>query len=370
MIGLRTLALVLGLTVGLCAQDSTSGELSAEPEVEPVVTTGGAEQGPPLDTPERRAAAVRALADELAALDPDVHRERTRVPKGGVVREPMPVSPEQASAQAAQRVAAWQAWLTEPGSEAAAIWAGRRLAYEGRYRDAQRAYDLGLTLHPQSFKLLRHRGHRSISQREFGLAVEDLSAALALTVGVADDWEPDGQPNAQGIPRSTHHSNIRYHLALAHYLRGEFGAAAGLWSESFDVARNDDMRVSSGWWAWLAARRAGAGWEQTAGRILDRIPEDPAELEILENDDYHLLLLMAKGLRSPEQLLGEGDDSIAGATRAYGVAAWLALQGENDRSQAQLESTVQGSAWAAFGFIAAEADLARLRASRPGTSPR
>src|SRR5262245_30779189 len=42
-----------------------------------------------------------------------------------------------------------------PGSEDAAIWYGRRLAYLGRYRDAIDVFSRAIERHPQSYKLLR-----------------------------------------------------------------------------------------------------------------------------------------------------------------------------------------------------------------------
>ena len=47
------------------------------------------------------------------------------------------------------------------------IWFGRRLAYLYHYKDAIRVYTEGLATHPDSYRLLRHRGHRYISIRKF-----------------------------------------------------------------------------------------------------------------------------------------------------------------------------------------------------------
>ena len=43
-----------------------------------------------------------------------------------------------------------------------------------------------------------------------------------LVAAKPDEVEPDGAPNARGIPRSTLQSNIWYHLGLAQYLAGDF----------------------------------------------------------------------------------------------------------------------------------------------------
>ncbi len=111
----------------------------------------------------------------------------------------------------------------------AIIWYGRRTAYLGRYRDAIRIYSNGIELHPEDARLYRHRGHRFISTRQLDKAIADFEYAAALIEGTDDEIEPDGLPNALGIPVSTLHSNIWYHLGLAYYLSGDYErAAAGL----------------------------------------------------------------------------------------------------------------------------------------------
>ncbi len=73
--------------------------------------------------------------------------------------------------------------------------------------------------------MYRHRGHRYITLREFDKAIADFNKAVELIEGTDDIVEPDGAPNAAGIPTSTLHTNIWYHLGLAHYLKGDFAAA-------------------------------------------------------------------------------------------------------------------------------------------------
>jgi hypothetical protein len=86
--------------------------------------------------------------------------------------------------------------------------------------------------------LLRHRGHRWITLRELELAVEDLALAAFRCRDLPDAVEPDGAPNALGIPRGTDKTSIFYHLGLAHYLRGEFAAA---------LSAYDECRALSSW---------------------------------------------------------------------------------------------------------------------------
>ena len=86
-----------------------------------------------------------------------------------LLREPLyapNLAPERQAELEANLEAAWKEYLEDPRSEERIIWVGRRLAYLGRYRAAIEVYTRGLELHPQSYRLLRHRGHRHITLRE------------------------------------------------------------------------------------------------------------------------------------------------------------------------------------------------------------
>lgn len=241
------------------------------------------------------------------------------------------------------------------GDEAAIVWVGRRQAYLGDYRGAVDTFTRGLELHPRSFELLRHRGHRYITLRQLDRAVEDLTLAATRMIGQPDEPEPDGAPNALGVPRSTKQGNVWYHLALAHYLRGDFPRAADAWSNARALATNDDMRVAVDYWLYLALRRSGQ--EEAADRLLVEVR--PA-LDVIENHDYHRLLLHYKGeLSERELLIGLDEGTLANETVWYGYGAGQLLAGERDRARAIFERVVHGAFWPAFGHIAAEAELAR-----------
>ena len=220
-------------------------------------------------------------------------------------------------------------------------------------------YSFGLALHPDNPWLLRHRGHRYISVRDFGAAVRDLERAAALVAGTPDAVEPDGQPNASGIPIGTLHSNIGYHLALARYLRGDWASAAAVAQREVDGATNDDRRVSMAHWLYMALRRSARDAE--AARVLAPMRRDMA---VVENQAYHRLMLLYKGELSPDSVLTLGPDgemSVTDASAAYGVANWHFYNGRREQAVRLFQRIVAGGQWGAFGTIAAEAELARLR---------
>ncbi len=249
-----------------------------------------------------------------------------------------------------------EASLTEsPDSVDAIVWVGRRQAYLGLYNDAIATYTRGIEAHPDSPHLYRHRGHRHISTRKLTNAVADFEMAASLIEGQPDEVEPDGAPNAAGIPTSTLQSNIWYHLGLAHYLRGDFEQALEAYLECMEVSKNDDMLVATSDWLYMTYRRLGL--EDEAAAVLEPITQD---MEILENTAYHSRLLMYKGQVEPDSLLDpEGTDALQLATQGYGVGNWFLYNGDRVRAREIFEQILEGGSWAAFGFIAAEAELAR-----------
>jgi aminopeptidase YwaD len=244
-----------------------------------------------------------------------------------------------------------------PGDPEAWVWVGRRLAYLGHYRDAIELYTEALAAHPDSAPLLRHRGHRYLTLRRLDEAVADLERAAELVAGRPDVVEPDGLPNAADRPTSTLQTNVFYHLGLAHYLRGELPDAIAAWRRGLDLAGTPDMRIATTYWLYLALARAGE--EAEAAALLAAVP---SELDLLESHDYHALLLSFRGERKAADLLAgaEAAGGVTFATVGYGLGASRLLAGEREPALEVLRGVVASDAWAAFGFLAAEADLARV----------
>ncbi len=252
--------------------------------------------------------------------------------------------------------AARQRYDADPTDIDAIIWLGRRTAYLGRYREAIAIYTDGIDQAPTDARLFRHRGHRYITLRRFDLAVADLRRAAELTVGSADEVEPDGLPNDRNIPTSTLQSNIWYHLALAHYLQGDFEPTLAAYRECLARSTNPDMLVATSHWLYMTLRRMERSAE--AERVLDPIT---GELDVIENGSYHRLLLMYKGEVPADSILGPNEDALQSATVGYGIGNWHFYNGRPDEARRIFETILSGPQWAAFGYIAAEAETARLR---------
>lgn len=257
--------------------------------------------------------------------------------------------------------AARDALAEDPTDPKRVVWVGRRLGYLWRINDAIDVFTQGIKDHPNYAPLYRHRGHRYISLRRFDEAIADLNRAAALIEGKPDEIELDGMPNARNIPLTTTAFNVWYHMGLALYLKGDCEAALPAFRKTMAVAkRYDDNKVATTDWMYMTLRRLGRDTEAAA--LLQTITP---KMEIIENQAYHRRLLMYKGLVSPETLLDlEHATDLDLSTLGYGVGNWYLLNGQEDKARAIFERAINGPYWPAFGFIAAEVDLARLEKSR------
>ena len=234
------------------------------------------------------------------------------------------------------------------------IWLGRRIAYTGDYRGAIEVFTEGVRKHPDDARFYRHRGHRYISIRELDRAIADFERAAKLIEGTDDEVEPDGAPNPAGIPVSTLHSNIWYHLGLAYYLAGDLDNALRIYEIAISQTPNDDMRVATTHWQYMSLRLLGR--EAEAQAALEPIHED---MNVIESMPYHQLCLLYKGESESGTVLGANITAAGGDSAMYGLANWHYYNGRLDEAKAGFEEMIGKSGWASFGRIAAESDLAR-----------
>ncbi|MEK6375218.1 MAG: tetratricopeptide repeat protein [Acidobacteriota bacterium] len=303
-----------------------------------VVLTGCATAPPPAPPPPApalppRVEAVSLLGKQLSApvLPPDIAKQRED-----------------------ELAAARRDYEKNPDDANAIIWLGRRTAYLGRYREAIAIFTEGIAKHPGDARMFRHRGHRYITIRDFGAAIRDLQRAAELVRGKPDEIEPDGLPNARNIPTTSLQSNIYYHLGLAHYLDNNYERALAAYEKSLALSTNADRLVSTMHWMWMTLRRLGR--RADAEKLLDRLGTD---MDVIENRAYHQLVMMYDGQIAVEELRKQDPATTDGATILYGVGNWYFVEGRPDDALPVWRQIVDGGQWAAFGTIAAEADMAR-----------
>lgn len=262
-----------------------------------------------------------------------------------------------AKAYEANLAVAREAYTRNPNVPEELIWYGRRTAYLGEYKEAIRIFTEGIKKFPDDARLYRHRGHRYITLRCFDDAIKDFEKAAKLIKGKPDQIEPDGIPNARNTPTSTLQSNIWYHLGLAYYLKGNFERALRAYNEAEKVSKNPDMLVATKHWQYMTLRRLGR--REEASKVVESVPTD---LEIIENDDYYALVKIYKGLEGGSRLLEELEkrpDDLGSASIGYGLGNRYLYHDKREEAMAIFRKIIAGKQWASFGYIAAEAELAR-----------
>jgi hypothetical protein len=102
--------------------------------------------------------------------------------------------------------------------------------------------------------------------------------------------------------------------------------------------------------------------KEEAEKVLTNISQ---EMKIIENDSYHKRLMMYKGLIPPDSVLkvnsGNEDQDLALATQGYGVGNWYLYNGDTATAQVIFNKVVRGKHFSAFGFIASEVELGKIK---------
>jgi len=139
-------------------------------------------------------------------------------------------------------------------------------------------------------------------------------------------------------------------------VRGDFHAAADAFARAQPRAPDGGELAGATDWLWMSLQRGGRATEAAA--MLAARP-DTAPTTVA----YARRLALYRGEIGPDALFTPSDTSdVQVATLAYGLGNWYLVRGDTARARSQFERAVRSGGWPAFGFIAAEAELARLRA--------
>jgi tetratricopeptide (TPR) repeat protein len=264
--------------------------------------------------------------------------------------------------------AAQAAYDANPDDPDALLLLGQRIGACGRLRDAIATFSDGIARYPDDARFYRYRGHRFISVREFDHAVADLTDAARLVGG--QPLIPEHAPNAKPGDRGTSlQFSLYYHLGLAHYMSGDFAAACPAWDACAATVRDDDELVAVTHWRYMTLRRLGD--TDAAAQAIAPIRQD---LDVTANFPYYRLTLLYAGFLTPDAVLAPNPDdpdkgmgnnqALMDATVGYGAGNWYLYNGQHARAEAAfrqiIDQTPPGMARFAFGYIAAEADLARM----------
>lgn len=303
---------------------------------------------------QRGLVVTAALAALFAGCHALPHGVQARSVDGSrMLRTPEPLEPTKAQLEV-DLAAARATLAAKPGDRDAAVWVARRLGYLGRYREAIAVLTAALDEHRDDPFLLRHRGHRWITLREFGKAAWDLERAAFACHTTPDAIEPDGKPTPGRSPHSTLHYNVHYHLGLALFLASDFELAERAWLHCLAVVGNDESRVAVVHWLWCVRMRMGdpAGAAAVVASIR-------ADLDVAENKSYLQLCLLYAGKLPRERIVPLAGS--AGSALAFGLAHHRLVTGDRQLAWRELVELSRAETWSAFGVIAAEVEVQRFR---------
>ncbi|MCA0375881.1 MAG: DUF1080 domain-containing protein [Gemmatimonadetes bacterium] len=263
-----------------------------------------------------------------------------RSPEGEVFRAQVDTGPV-----ARARAALGDAW----GNTAQVIALGVAQSGARQFREAIATFTRGLAAIPPSAAaarrgdiamLLRWRGHRYLSVREFAKADADLTRGLALD--------------------STNYG-ILFHLGVLRSVQGRFAEAASFFARAQPRAPDGGERAGSTDWLWLSLMRAGRRADaeaMLAQRIDARADARPAP----PGYAYVSRLRLYRGEITPAQLVTAADSAdVQQATLYYGLGVWQLVRGDSAAARASWERAMRSGGWPGFGYIAAEAELRRRR---------
>lgn len=234
---------------------------------------------------------------------------------------------------------ALRAWAADSGNVERIVQLGLAYAAVRQYREAIRTFTKGLALAPDNALLYRWRGHRYISVREIDSALADLTRGNRLDPTMYGIW---------------------YQLGVARFVHGDFAAAADAFTHALNSPPPDDNeRAGSYDWLWMSLSRAGRPAEAQA--VLARLQADDS-LRVTSGAAYVRRLRLYRGMITPDQVVTPADTGdVAIATLSYGLGNWYLLRGDTAKARECFERAIRSGGWPAFGFIAAEAELRRLR---------
>lgn len=226
------------------------------------------------------------------------------------------------------------ALASAPGNVDSIIALGLAQSGIREYREAIATFTRGIEIAPDDPILYRWRGHRYLSVRELDSARADLDHGLALDSACYGCW---------------------YHLGIVKYVTGDFDGAADAFAHALPLAPDSGERAGSIDWSWMSLSRAGRPAEAQA--VLDQHPDS-----LPEGYAYSRRIGLYRGEISPEELVTPADTGdVNVATLCYGLGNWYLVRGDTAHARELFERSVQSGGWPAFGFIASEAELRRLR---------
>ncbi|MDQ6611070.1 MAG: tetratricopeptide repeat protein [Gemmatimonadota bacterium] len=261
--------------------------------------------------------------------------------------------------------AAAAALLVSPTNSDALLRYGVSLAALGRYREAIDTLAVGIRLFPNEPRFYRERAQQYLIVRRPALSIADFQKAALLMRSKPDEPDAIRQPNAVGaggvrdFQPSTFHLSVWYNLAVALYVRGDYGNAL-LMLDSADISGPDNTaRVAIAYWRYLSLKRTGRDAEAVKTLAIAN-----GNLDAGETVAYLRALQLFAGQTTADALLPKRGAETTTANEAvvsYGVSMYYLFGGQKAVAREIWKRMMDTNAWPSHGVLSAESELERLR---------
>ena len=210
------------------------------------------------------------------------------------------------------------------------------LCWQLRFREAIDALTQAVKLEPERMEAYRKRGPKYLDTLQFEQALGDYTRC----------------EQADGVSVMS-----RYRIGMAHYLMGNYGAAARAFSDSLAITpRDDDMYIADVYWLTLSQLRAGKA--DAAQKTLQR--HYRPDMYVGHHTAYEKAMRVAAEAAPLEDMLAELDeepDDLQFAMTAYGLCVLLESAGEQRKAIALREKLLaRDGFWFCFSYLAAYHD--------------
>ncbi len=225
-----------------------------------------------------------------------------------------------------------------------------------RFRDAIDNYTEGLEKYPDSFQLLRHRGHRYLNVRETEKAIADLMKADEL---IGDQYLDVMEYNSDGSQKGTFKFWVGYHLALYHIFNQQWEEAADAYRICLENAALPNNVSGASAWLYMVYQKMGES--EKAEALIAPLDEN------FEGDQdyiYFRRIMLYQGRITPEDLmdLEKPVDQWTGRemTIAYGIADWYEQQGDTQKANEIYRNILETLHWNPWAYVVTESIIANL----------
>ncbi|MEA1882016.1 MAG: hypothetical protein U9N31_06400 [Candidatus Marinimicrobia bacterium] len=215
-----------------------------------------------------------------------------------------------------------------------------------RFQEAIELYSHCLTIRPNSPEILKRRGQRFISVRDWNSAIQDLLQATEYHSFI----KPEKLKYTENLNWA-----IWYYLGVAYYLKAEFETALDAFQKSYAFSADNVSLLASVNWVHNCFRRLGQ--DEEAQEVVVPIQDGMGY-----TGNYFKCILVYNGTKTQAQTINfETAEGFELCTVGYGMGNLELVNGNREAAIKIFEKIIQDNAWQANGFMAAEAELSRLK---------